>query len=176
MESWIIFAILVLLAWAVLDIRERLPRSKTHAELEYHPAGDEGFQMRCKELCEGEFSVGFDGDWSTGRYFDVIGDVRPYNEDFQARQCLKFEGQQTVRFYPSTERYQRSRIGNVLQSKSGGISIYIFLPFEVHQQLRSDLKERIDQVLEIDIAENRKNTKGETTTYGVYRVEFRNHF
>ena len=129
--------------------------------------------MRCAELCDGEFSVGFDGEWNTGRYFDVIGEIVPYHDEYVDKQRLKFEGRQVVRFHPTTERYQKTRIGNATQAKSGKISVHIFLPFEVHQQLRNELRENVHQTLEVDIAENRKASKDKPTTYGVYRLELR---
>ena len=168
METWAVLGFGILTLWLLAQILDRLPASKRTAEANEFPVCEEGFEIRCDEFAEGPFEVGYEGEWSAGRYFEVRGNVLPYHEDYQEKQKLKFAGRQMVRFHPSTEPLTRSRIGNVFV-RGERWDVHIFLPFEVHQQLLADFRTRVDRILEVDVAESKVKQHKRRPQFGVYR-------
>ena len=122
---------------------DRLTRVPTTSGFE-HESPDEYLIIETDYVSEMAFKVWFvDGDWEAGRSFEIGGKViRKPDTDIEGLQIAE---RATVRIYPLSGWFERSRIGWVGARGTCGVG----LPIPLMKQLLDDVRKSKNQVISI---------------------------
>jgi hypothetical protein len=171
METYLLAGVAGLVLFYGGRILERLPKPKTHKDFTFEVL-DHYVAFRVETLIEEDFDISYVDGWNVGRGIGIYGTVLE-REDI-GKGTLDFGKRTGVKIGPTSDWFQRSRIGYVLVFSDGGCEMRIGLPWQIARHLLEDLRRDPDQVVRIGIKKSEgKNGK---VTYGIYSFELSTPF